>query len=72
MHKMCEKMLLKFIKCKRTFEFCVQNGLKKSIKRQIYKYKIPVPNVNTLRKMYFFQSRVHVIELHKSMTTIPG
>ena len=35
-------------------------------------YKVPIPNMDTLRKMYFFHPRVHVIGLQKCMTTIPG
>ena len=36
------------------------------------KKKIPVPNMDTLRKMYFFHPRVHLIGLQKCMTTISG
>ena len=35
-------------------------------------YMVPVPNMDTLRKMYFFRPRVHVIGLQKCMTTISG
>ena len=34
--------------------------------------KVPVPNMDTLRKMYFFHPRVHVIGLQKCITTISG
>ena len=34
--------------------------------------KVPVPNIDTLRKMYFFHPRVHIIGLQKCMITISG
>ena len=34
--------------------------------------KVPGPNVDTLRKMYFFHPRVHVVGLQKNITTISG
>ena len=34
--------------------------------------KVPVPNMVTLRKMYFFHTRVQVTGLKKCMTTISG
>ena len=33
-------------------------------------YKVPVPNMNTLRKMHIFHPHVYVIGLQKCMTTI--
>ena len=44
----------------------------KSSKSLSVNYKIPLTNIETLRKKYFFHPRVHVIGLQKCMTTIPG
>ena len=33
---------------------------------------VPVPYMDTLRKMHFFHSRIDVLRLQKRMTTIPG
>ena len=33
---------------------------------------VPVPYMDTLKKMHFFHPRLHVIGLQKCMTTIPG
>ena len=34
-------------------------------------YIVPVPYMDTLRKMHFIHPRIHVIGLQKCMTTIP-